>query len=226
MILGMVLGVMLFGSTVPDSVALDGAVRAAIIGHVAAAGEEAVIGEIRFPRAATSERADSCFIEPLPAARWGGRLVVMVDLVMSGGGIRRIPVSCAVRTFGVVCVAVHRLDRHVGLTAEDVALQRVETTHLPDDALRTLGTLAGNRTQRIIREGAVLCAGMLEAEPAIHAGDPVTLLTRANGVHVSIAAVAREDGRVGGIVTVQQTGGHLRFRGKVLDARTVERQVE
>lgn len=108
----------------------------------------------------------------------------------------------------------------------DVVLRRVETTHLAQTYVHDASAFAGRRTQRIIQEGAVLSTAMLEEEPTIHVGDPVVLLTRSAGVRVTVSAVAREDGNKGSSITVQPVGGHQRFRGKVLDARTVERSAD
>ncbi len=226
MVLTIIVGLLFLGPGKTDSTALGEAVRTAIVDRAKAMGEEVVIESIRFPRLVPSTDAGTIFVEPLPIGRWGGHLVVMVDLGDPGTGMKRVPVSCTVRTFAEAYTAAHRLERHAGLSKNDIALSRVETTHLPEDYLRAGFSPGRVRTQRIIQEGAVLCAGMLEPEPTVRAGDPVTLLTRANGVRVSVSAIAREDGRTGAVITVQQNGGHLRFRGRVIDANTVEREAE
>lgn len=226
MVLCLIIGLMIGSPAGTDSLSLEGAIRAAIDDRATVTGEEIIIDAVRIPRLTTPWTTAGFSLEPLPSGRWGGHVVVMADLTAPNLGTRRIPVSCTVRTFAEALVASRQLDRHADLTNGDLAARRVETTHLPEDFLRPGAALGGLRTQRIIKEGAVLYSGMLESEPAIRAGDAVTLRTRTSGVRVSVSAVAREDGRIGGTITVQQAGGHLRFRGKVIDTKTVEREIE
>jgi len=224
--LSVILGILLFGSGGVDSTALDGTIRAVIQERARSAGEEVVIEAIRVPRGSRARCESHFTLEPLTQGRTGGHLVVMVDFTSEDSGIERVPVSCTIREYADAYVAKHQIDRHLPVTDNDVLLRRVEVTHVLREYLHDLSAFVGLRTQRIVQEGAVLTSGVLELEPTVHAGDTVVLMTRTVGVKVTVSALAKEDGRLGSTITVQPTGGHQRFRGKVIDGRTVERSAD
>ena len=226
MVLNLILGFLLSGPTGNGPSPFDDSIRAALSSHARLTGEEVVVEAIRIPPFSPSLAGSPFSIEPVRPGRLGGHVVVMVAIAGNQSSVKRIPASCTVRTYATVYVAQHTIDRHASLTTDDVTLHRVESTYLSEDYIR-VGTLpAGVRAERIVQEGTVICARMLEPEPLIHVGDVVTLRTHANGVSVSVAAVARQDGEAGATITVQQVGRSQRFRGKVIDAHTVERFAE
>lgn len=226
MLLNIIVGLLLIGPAGSGPSPLADSVRAALSNHARLSGEDVEVTAIRVPPQSPALGGVAFRVEPVRPGRLGGHVVVMVSVAAKPSEIRRVPVSCTVKTFARAYVAQHRLERHAILTPDDVSLTRVETTYLPEDFLRAGPLPQGVRTERIVQEGTVICAGMLEPEPLIHAGDTVTLVTRANGVRVTVAAIAREDGRAGATIAVQPLGSGQRFHGKVRDARTVERFAE
>jgi flagella basal body P-ring formation protein FlgA len=226
MVWSVIIGVLLAGAQLSGTGTLEGAIREAIQRRVAAGGEVALVEAIAVPRLPAAVREARFVVEPLRPGRVKGRIVVMVDFAVSAARMRRVPVSCTVRTFAEAYVAAQMMDRHTSVAGADVVVREVETTMLPDDYLRNGAELKGMRTRQIIKEGTVLNAGMMEPEPVVHHGDPVVLTTVANNVRVSVSAVARQDGIPGSSIIVQPVGGHQRFRARVLDAKNVERVAE
>ena len=155
-----------------------------------------------------------------------GNVSFPVDILAGNTVVKRVYVSVRIRTFGMVCTAAHGLDKHAVLAATDVAVERRETTSLPDDVVTDPALLAGTRTSRMIGTGVPLCASALEEVPVMHANDQITIIVLSGGVRLRVPGVVRDDGRIGETVTVQRITSHRRLRGTVSDASTVVVNVE
>jgi flagella basal body P-ring formation protein FlgA len=155
----------------------------------------------------------------LPVLR--GNVSLPVEVVCGGATEKRFVVSVKIRRFGNVLFAAKQLSRHAQVGEEDILVQKAETTTLPADILRQPGQLQGKRTSRIVSNGSVICGSMLEAPPLVTPEDRVNLIVRTKSVTVSVDAVAKEDGRLGEIVTVERRGVRGRLKAKVVNEKTV-----
>jgi flagella basal body P-ring formation protein FlgA len=187
--------------------------RAAGRGAIA---DSVAVESFRIPRLAGE--AGEFRVVALPPGALCGPVTVMVAPA-SGAAF---PVSCTVRTFGTVLVAVRRFDRHAAMEASGIVARTVETTRLPADRLADPAMLRGLRAKRILNPGSVLSASMCEPLPAVLQGDEVNLLARGKGVRLTVRAVARQDGLPGRTILVQPDGSHERVRSRVIDRCTVE----
>lgn len=151
-----------------------------------------------------------------------GNVSLPIELTCGDGALQRFIVSVRVRTFDTVYVAAENILRNENIRRERILPQRVETTTLSNDVVTAFDTLIGKRTNRMVTEGTILRQSMLDDEPVIERGDAVTLTVTSGTVIVSTQAVARQDGVVGDIITVQRSGVHARFRARVIDENTVE----
>jgi flagella basal body P-ring formation protein FlgA len=131
-------------------------------------------------------------------------------------------VSIKIRTYGTVLRASVNVDKGKGGEAIAAAEATTETTTLPGDVITDSSVLAGKRTKRMIRQGAVLTESMFENIPLVNQGDLVTLLVRTNSVLIKARAVAREDGGSGDVVLVEKEGSRDRLKARILDRFTVE----
>lgn len=215
-----------------DSASIVDAVRSAVgerfrnefpLRHDTAGGpERPVVEGFRLPRREQANVPAAYRVASLPPGTLRGPLTVIVEAVSGTGAVSRFPVSCTVRTFGNVLVAVRRFDRHAAFDGEGIAVRRMETTRLPADVLADAAALSGQRAKRILNAGTLLCAGMCEPLPAVHQGDEVTLVARSAGVRMTMQAVAKQDGLPGATILVQPAGSHGRLRSRVIDGHTVE----
>ena len=155
-----------------------------------------------------------------------GSAALNVEVLVDGKVERTIPVSFRVRTFGDVLVAKQRMERHAPLREGDVEPRRVETTDLRPGWFRSEGEVRSMWTKRIIAAGTILQQSMVEPLPIVFTGDIVTLTVRAAGVTLSVKATAREDGRLGDLITVQKIDAHDRIRCKVAGPGRVEMNAE
>lgn len=157
----------------------------------------------------------------LPETRARGDLVVYVQELKEGSSVRTFPVRVSVRTFGPVVVLKHRVDRHHTISEKDLKVVRRETTFLPRDIVRSPKEAIGLRTKGIIVAGTVLRKGLLEEPPVVRRGDRVTMRVVLPGILVEAEGEAREDGRIGEIISVRNVRSGKVVMGRVVDEHAV-----
>jgi flagella basal body P-ring formation protein FlgA len=220
-LVGMLLG-LLVSTAPPDSVLVADAVQAAVAARAGGAAAESVsLARVRFPVAGLPLRLVDCAVTSMPAGRIHGPVTVMVRVTDGTGALSTLPVSCDVRTYGMVASAAGLLARHAVLTEGSVVVKRMETTSLRDGYISSQSSLAGMRTKRIIAEGEVLYAAVCEPVPIVQSGDEVTLESRVNGVVVGMPAVVRQDGGTGDVIAARPVGRHENVSAVVIDAHTI-----
>jgi len=131
-------------------------------------------------------------------------------------------VTLAVRRFAPVLVAARAIALHEAPLADDIRLERRETTLMGRGILSDPDWLLGKRTRRIVGEGSVLFESMFEEAPAVLHGQQLTLRVLAGSVTLTLPVVARQDGRLGESISVQKVGSSERLMARVASERTVE----
>jgi flagella basal body P-ring formation protein FlgA len=114
------------------------------------------------------------------------------------------------------------LPKHHDFAGEDVIPQHIETTNLSDDIVTNRLAIEGMRTVRIIANNCVLTRSMIESTPLVRHDDRVTLAVRSNNALVTVQAIAKQDGRLGEVITLQKIDAYDQYRGKVVGAHAVE----
>jgi len=155
-----------------------------------------------------------------------GHVGIPIEIVSHGKVERRVVISIHVRTFGGVVVLGRQLQRHEGLAQEDILVQRLETTGLPDDVILDAKEIEAKRTVRIVSANTVLCRTMLERIPVVRPEDAVNIVVRAGNAIVSVQGVAKQEGCIGDMITVQRSGSHDRLRATIVNSRNVIVDVE
>lgn len=202
---------------------IEEVVKAYIINHLSGDSEEI---EIVFRNVPTrlhfeGERFELA-VNPDRGVSLRGNLSLPVDIVVDGKTTQRVIVSVRVRTFGEVLTTTRTIPRGTLYDPHDYIVQRVETTRLPDDVVTAPMQLMGKRTNRVIREGVLLRASYFEDIPVIKTGQVVTVRVQMGNVIVTTPAIARDDGGIGDIISVQIKGRHDRLRARIVDETIVE----
>jgi flagella basal body P-ring formation protein FlgA len=133
-----------------------------------------------------------------------------------------IYVRVAVQSERSVLVAKRALPRGSLLQAGDFET-RVKTVggssaHYIGDP----GSLAGLRLRLPLAEGAALSSDAVEQLPLIKRGQQVTLLARAAGIEIRVAATAMSDGRQSERILVQNQSSHRQVDAVVRTSELVE----
>jgi flagella basal body P-ring formation protein FlgA len=150
-----------------------------------------------------------------------GLVGIPVEIVCNGRVEQRVVVSARIRTFARALVVSRQLQRHEIISADATTAQRVETTGQADDFIPDGAQIIGMRTVRMISVNAVLCRSMVERTPVVKQDDAVTIAVRSGKTTVTVQGVAKQEGCIGDVITVQRPGLVDRFKATVIDARTV-----
>jgi flagella basal body P-ring formation protein FlgA len=176
----------------------------------------------RLPKliASTSEYSISVGLEAMPKIR--GYASIPIEIVSHGKVDAKTIVAVCIRRFDTVFVTSRQLQRHDALTAGDLTPRWMETTNAADDLVSDVRWLNGKRSVRMIAESTLLSRTMLENIPAVKVGDPLTIIAGSHSAVVKVSGIARQDGCIGDIITVQKSGSHERFQAKVISEHAVE----
>jgi flagella basal body P-ring formation protein FlgA len=155
------------------------------------------------------------------APRLKGHVGIPIEIIVAGKTVQKAVVPVLVRTFGNVVSTGRQMQRHEALSAEDILVQRLETTSLGDDILTSGREIEGRRTARIIAANSVLSRSVVESIPAIRLEDAITVIVRSGKATLTTQGVAKQEGGIGDVITVQRPGSHDRFRAVIVDAKSV-----
>ena len=144
------------------------------------------------------------------------RTTVWVDVLLDGAVYRAVTVPFDARGWRQVEVARRDLPADAQAQAADFAVTRQDVLALPAPAAAAPAEGARIRLREPVLAGQVLLQRHVVAADGIRRGDRVTLVLTSAGIRIESAAVAQEDGAVGGIVRVLPANG-----GEAVRARAV-----
>ena len=180
----------------------------------------------RFPNLAVSTGDYWIRVGLEAAPKFKGYASIPIEIVCQGKVEAKTSISVRIRTFGTVLVTSRQLLRHEGVTKDDLTHRQIETTILPDDWVSDVRWIVGKRMVRMISENTVLCRTMLENMPLVRQGDPLTIMVGSHNAVVKVQGIAKQDGCIGDRITVQRTGSHERFQGRIISEHAVEIELD
>jgi flagella basal body P-ring formation protein FlgA len=184
------------------------------------------VREVRnFEEVTLAAEARSCKVwisEPLRKGGW-----VRANLVFFGNGkeIRRMTVSAQVDLYQKVVVADRYLKRHQGIQAEDLRVMPVNIQQLPPDAVTDPQEVLGKRLIVNLNGREPIRASLLEVPPLVKKGDVVNVILERNSLRISCLGEIKETGRKGDRVKLVNLGSKKELFGRVVDAGTVQLDV-
>jgi len=155
-----------------------------------------------------------------PPAELVGSISVTVEAWVDGVLHRSVSVPVRVSALSEVLVAARPIARHALLEAEDVRLERREVV-AGQGPLRELGAVLGRRAIRALSPGEPILAGMVELPPLVRRGDIVLLTAEGRGLRAMTQGEAREEGKMGQVVRVQNLASGREVYGQVAAERIV-----
>lgn len=180
---------------------------------------------VEFPRPpqAVAVPSETAELRVLPgnSSDLRGNASVLLGIFVDGRLYKKVPVSARIRTFEMVAVAGNKILRHHILTGDDITFEMRETTSLRHTPIRSADDMLGMRAKRTIGVGRVLDGSMLEVPPVIKRGDRVSAVARVRNVTVKVPAIAKEDGRVGDIISVTNVDSRRKLFARVENSEMV-----
>lgn len=164
-----------------------------------------------------SDRVDVDLVHSLSPGRVSLRISVRGE---DGRVLRTLSGRVFFGLWKSVPVAAKSISPHDGeIAPESVRWERKNLAHLRDKPWD--GNDAPLRPRTTIGKGNVIYASQLEPVPMITKGTVVTLLYNGSGVALRATGKATTDGKLGGVINVQNLFNNRHVTGLVRDAKTV-----
>ncbi len=118
-------------------------------------------------------------------------------------------------------VAASRIQAGEKLTAENLQLKWVSIPNNRGQLAFSIEEVEGKTVRRTLAPGQPVRMIDITTEYIIHAGDPVTVVYEANGIHIGLKAEARENGSMGDEIKIYSEETRKRYVGKVQSPQKV-----
>jgi flagellar basal body P-ring formation protein FlgA len=166
--------------------------------------------------------ARSCKVWILEPLRKGGWVKANLAFHANGKEIRRITVSAQVDLYQNVVVADRYLKRHQEIQAEDLRVMPVNIQQLPPDAITNPQEVLGKRVIANLNGREPFRGSLLDVPPLVKKGDIVSVILERNSLRISCLGEIKETGRKGDRVKLVNLGSKQELFGRVVDASTVQ----
>lgn len=150
-----------------------------------------------------------------------GNVTIPINVVSENKVLKRVFISLKIRVFDTVFVSKKPINQFQNFTYENVEKKRIEITGY-EEPVKKETEIIGMRANRYITEGKVITANLIENVPIIKNGQQIQIISRVNSVVIKALGVAKEDGRKGEIITVENTSSGAKLKAKVIDEENVE----
>jgi flagellar basal body P-ring formation protein FlgA len=152
-----------------------------------------------------------------------GNVIIQIVLKKDGRIARKYPVSVRVTPFAIVPVIQKNLARKAVIENSNVAWERREVTKVRGNWPESVKELSEKVywSKRSITNGNVITWNDLEVRPDVLRGEYVKITTQNGLVTISVDGIAREDGRIGEIIRVENAQYRKVLRARVTDVAKV-----
>lgn len=147
---------------------------------------------------------------------------VTVEVRCAGTHPWRLFVPVRVTVLKSILIAAAPLERGKVLTASDVILAEREVVATPGGYVTTVEGAVGQFIRRSVPAGTVLTPAMLDPPVLVRRGQNVTLEARSGPIIVRMAGVAKGDGTLGEIISVENVASRKLVQGIVRNEKAVE----
>lgn len=142
---------------------------------------------------------------------------VPLTIVLSRGGseLERRIVTAQVASAELGVVASRALSRGDVLTANHLTLAPIANPIDRRSGVSAIEDALGKRLRRNVESGAPVRNAWLEDVPLVKRGEPVRLAVLRGRLRIESTGIARQDGKVGQIVRVENPSSHREILGRV-----------
>jgi flagella basal body P-ring formation protein FlgA len=158
------------------------------------------------------------------ASRIDGLFAMSVTIKYPDHSVREHQISGLMHVTGPVWVSKEILNRGRVLTANDIELIRLPWSQLATGvALTRKDDLVGRAVRKYLARGTPLFGTVLETAASVNMGDTVELTVQSGpGVMIRSRAVAKQSGRVGEFIRVEQSDTRKPLQALVTGEKSVE----
>lgn len=159
-------------------------------------------------------------LRPPASGRFEGSVMYLVDLSVDGRKIRTLPMRVTVKIEKTAVVVTRRVERGEKFGDSSIELRKVESG-VDQESVTVLSQALGKVSARAVFPGTVLRFQDIADPPVIKRGQAITCRSAKGNVEIEVTVQAMEDGRVGRVIRVQNTGSKKLFKARVIDESTV-----
>lgn len=150
-----------------------------------------------------------------------GKTLLTLEILVNGDTYKMLPLTANIRWFERVAVARNRIGRHQLIKPEDLKWERRETTQLSLQAITQMDQVVGRMSKVIINPGRIILTYMVDLPPVIKRGDLVTVLAVTENLTITTLGKAKQDGKVGDLISVINLDSGKEIVAQVKDSKTV-----
>lgn len=144
-----------------------------------------------------------------------GAVPLVIAVRRDGEEIARAEVTAEVASVELGVVAARALERGALLGEDDLRLAPIEDPRERRSALDATSEAVGKRLRRRVDAGAPVRRAWVEEEPLVRRGEPVRLALVRGRLRIESTGVARQNGKAGEIVRVENPSSRREVLGRV-----------
>jgi len=149
------------------------------------------------------------------STRFEGMVPVTVVMRDAGLPFSRAVVTVRVEAFSQTVVAKRPLRTGEVIREADLVVEPRLRDRLPTNWTQDQGDVLGRRVSRPVRAGAPVQTSAVEEPPVVRRGQRVTVRLHSGSLRIDLVGRAREDGRPGDVIRVQNPSSRRDVLGRV-----------
>ena len=194
-----------------------------ILRNISWENETVRIKEIRVPQNVILPKGRVAYKVAAPRSpELMGKCSIAVDFSVNGHLQKKVWATATIEILGSVVVTRKPLGRHKPITEDDIELQTMDLSDLPDGVITDLATVLGKRTRRAIGAQTPLRADLIELPPLVKRGDLVVIVAESNGLKITTLGQVKKRGRLGERIPVINMDSKKILYARVIDSNTVK----
>ena len=160
----------------------------------------------------------------IPPKVMNGRGTIPLSVVFLADGefYKKVKVTVKIQIFKEVVVTKKPLGRYRTITQDEVMMQKMDITNLPNDIITNFKDVLGKRVRRNIWAKVVLRAEYIEFPPLVKRGDTVLIVAESEKMKITALGEVKKSGRRGERVKVINLNSNKRIFARVIDENTVK----
>jgi flagella basal body P-ring formation protein FlgA len=151
-----------------------------------------------------------------------GNITIPVDFCINEKIIKRKYFNLKVRTYDSIYIAQRYLKQNEVLSMNDINKVWLETTYLNSQEALNSDECIGKRNTKSFNKGQPILLNFIDNLPIIEKGKNVRIMVKVNNVVVYSKGIARQDGKLGDKILVENSISGSVIRALVRDENVVE----
>ncbi len=165
-----------------------------------------------------------CF-PPSGSQLWGKRSFPIVFYV-NGKEKARVWAQCSVRVYAPVVVAARPIEMGSIIGPDDVRLEERDITGSFRDYVMSVDGVVGKRAKRFMFPGSPVLSRYIDSPPVVKRGKRVTIVLDTDTLRITVPGVAKQDGRIGDVIKVENLTSKKVIFGEVVSSSEVRVNIQ